>query len=124
MKQLPTSIFLKKEDGKLVPKSVQDKIMLKHYVDNMEEGSVVKVTYEDYSLGSYAQISKLQASIREISNYLGYSIDEVKNIVKHKANLYTEDGNLKSFADCSKEELSQAIECLMKLGDQVGFPLE
>ncbi len=124
MKQLPTSIFLKKEDGKLVPKSVQDKIMLKHYVDNMEEGSIVKVTYEDYSLGSYAQISKLQASIREISNYLGYSIDEVKNIVKHKANLYTEDGNLKSFADCSKEELSQAIECLMKLGDQVGFPLE
>lgn len=124
MKQLPTSIFLKKEDGKLVPKSVQDKIMLKHYVDNMEEGSVVKVTYEDYSLGSYAQISKLQASIREISNYLGYSIDEVKDIVKHKANLYTEDGNLKSFADCSKEELSQAIECLMKLGDQVGFPLE
>lgn len=124
MKQLPTSIFLKKEDGKLVPKSVQDKIMLKHYVDNMEEGSVVKVTYEDYSLGSYAQISKLQASIREISNYLGYSIDEVKDIVKHKANLYAEDGNLKSFADCSKEELSQAIECLMKLGDQVGFPLE
>jgi len=124
MKQLPTSIFLKKEDGKLVPKSVQDKIMLKHYVDNMEEGSVVKVTYEDYSLGSYAQISKLQASIREISNYLGYSIDEVKDIVKHKANLYSEDGNLKSFADCSKEELSQAIECLMKLGDQVGFPLE
>lgn len=124
MKQLPTSIFLKKEDGKLVPKSVQDKIMLKHYVDNMEEGSIVKVTYEDYSLGSYAQISKLQASIREISNYLGYSIDEVKDIVKHKANLYTEDGNLKSFADCSKEELSQAIECLMKLGDQVGFPLE
>ncbi|NBP04054.1 MAG: hypothetical protein EBU90_28970, partial [Proteobacteria bacterium] len=108
MKQLPTSIFLKKEDGKLVPKSVQDKIMLKHYVDNMEEGSIVKVTYEDYSLGSYAQISKLQASIREISNYLGYSIDEVKDIVKHKANLYTEDGNLKSFADCSKEELSQA----------------
>ena len=124
MKQLPTSIFLKKEDGKLVPKSLQDKIMLKHYVDNMEEGSVVKVTYEDYSLGSYAQISKLQASIREISNYLGYSIDEVKDIVKHKANLYSEDGNLKSFADCSKEELSQAIECLMKLGDQVGFPLE
>ncbi len=124
MKQLPTSIFLKKEEGSLVPKSVQDKIILKHYVDNIEEGAIVKVTYEDFSSGSYAQISKLQACIREISKYLGYSVDEVKDIVKHKANLYNENGTFKSFADCSKEELSQAIDCLMKLGDQVGFPLE
>ena len=124
MKQLPKSFFLIKEDGELVPKNIQDKVILKHYIQNMEEGSVVKVTYEDYSSGTYAQISKLQACIREISNHLGYTTDEVKDIIKHKADLYTEEGTFKSFADCSKEELSQAIECLMKLGDQVGFPLE
>jgi hypothetical protein len=124
MKQLPMTILLKMENGTLVPKRDVDKYALRNYVLNVEEGAVIQVTYEELSTdGTYAQISKLQACTRELSKFLGYTHEEVKDIVKHKANLYTPEGELKSFAQCSKEELSLAIQSALDLGEQVDFPL-
>ena len=125
MKQLPMTILLKLENGTLVPKRDIDKYALRTYTMNAEEGAIIQVTYEELSTaGTYAQISKLQACTRELSKHLGYSHEEVKDIVKHKANLYNADGELKSFADCSKEELSLAIQAALELGEQVDFPLQ
>ena len=50
--------------------------------------------------------------------------EEIKDMIKLKAGLNTSDGELKSFADCSKEELSLAIQAALQLGEQVDFPLE
>lgn len=125
MKQLPITILLVMRDGVLVPKTELGKYSLANYVKNVEEGAVIQVTYEELSTdGTYAQISKLQACTRELSKFLGYTHEEVKDIIKHKANLYSPEGELKSFADCSKEELSLAIQAALQLGEQVDFPLQ
>lgn len=125
MKQLPMTVLLKMENGILVPKRDLDKYTLQNYLKNVEEGATIQVTYEEQSTdGTYAQISKLQACTRELSKHLGYTHEEVKDIVKHKANLYSSEGDFKSFADCSKEELSLAIQAALDLGEQVDFPLQ
>ena len=125
MKQLPITILLEMRDGVLVPKTELGKYSLANYVKNIEEGAVIQVTYEELSTdGTYAQISKLQACTRELSKFLGYTHEEVKDIIKHKANLYSPEGELKSFADWSKEELSLAIQAALELGEQVDFPLQ
>jgi len=125
MKQMPISILLEMRDGTLVPKTELGKYSLANYVKNIEEGAIIQVTYEELSTdGTYAQISKLQACTRELSKFLGYTHEEVKDIIKHKANLYSPEGELKSFADCSKEELSLAIQAALELGEQVDFPLQ
>lgn len=125
MKQLPITILLEMRDGVLVPKTELGKYTLANYVKNIEEGAVIQVTYEELSTdGTYAQISKLQACTRELSKFLGYTHEEVKDIIKHKADLYSPEGELKSFADCSKEELSLAIQAALQLGEQVDFPLQ
>ena len=125
MKQMPITILLVMRDGVLVPKTELGKYSLANYVKNVEEGAIIQVTYEELSSdGTYAQISKLQACTRELSKFLGYTHEEVKDIIKHKANLYSPEGDLKSFADCSKEELSLAIQAALELGEQVDFPLQ
>jgi predicted peroxiredoxin len=125
MKQLPVTIFLVMEDGKLVPKRDMDKFKLQNYLKTLEEGQTVQVTYEEHAAdGTYAQISKIQACTRELANYLGYTHEEVKDMIKVRAGLYDSEANLKSFADCSKEELSLVIQTVLDFGEQVDFPLQ
>jgi hypothetical protein len=125
MKQLPMTVLLKMENGILVPKRDIDKYTLQNYLKNVEEGATIQVTYEEQSTeGTYAQISKLQACTRELANHLGYSHEEVKDMVKVRAGLYNNEGDIKSFAECTKEELSLAIQVALELGEQVDFPLQ
>jgi hypothetical protein len=125
MKQLPITILLEMRDGVLVPKTELAKYALANYLKNVDEGALIQVTYEEKSTeGTYAQISKLQACTRELANYLGYSHEEVKDMIKVKAGLYKSDGDIKSFADCTKEELSLAIQLALDLAEQVDFPLQ
>jgi hypothetical protein len=125
MKQLPLSILYELKEGKLVFKREIDKLKFDLYVKNLKEGDVIEVTHEEQSPGgSLAQLAKVHACIGELSKFLGYDKDELKELVKNKAKLYTEDGEYKSFRDCNKEELSQAIEAVITIGQAVDFPLE
>lgn len=125
MKQLPISILFEMRDGKLVPKTEMGKHKLENYLKNVEEGGFIMLTYEELSKGgTYAQISKLQACTRELSKHLGYTHEEVKDMVKVRAGLYNSEGDIKSFADCTKEELTLAIQAVLDLGEQVDFPLQ
>jgi hypothetical protein len=45
-------------------------------------------------------------------------------MVKVRAGLYNNEGDIKSFAECTKEELSLAIQVALELGEQVDFPLQ
>jgi hypothetical protein len=125
MKQLPKTITFIMENGVLTPKTSLDKYYHDNYLKNVEEGTVLQVTYEyKDDDGTYPQISKLQACTRELSKFLGYTHEEVKDMIKIDSGLYNEDKSLKSFADCSKEELSRAIDAVITLGELVEYPLD
>jgi len=124
MKQLPITITFIKKDGKLVVDKSLDATRLNTYIKNLEEGAKIDVTYQetadDHTLG---QLAKVHACIDELSKYTGYDREELKDMVKHKAGLITDTCEYKSFADCNKEELSRAIEAVIKIGEAVDFPL-
>jgi len=113
-----------KKDGKLVIEADQQLLMdlfMKHVVD----GSKLLITYEiETDDHSYAQVSKVHASIRELATFTGESFKEMKLNLKKEMALY-EPGTdkLKSFSDYSKIELSEAIRIIILWGDVAGLNL-
>ena len=93
------------------------------FTKGLSNGDVVIITYEVQTEdASYAQVSKVHKHIRELANYTGDSFEDMKLQVKLRAGLFSES-DCKSFADCSKEELSMAIQASIEIGDLVGFSL-
>tara|TARA_R110002126_G_scaffold79669_8_gene197698 strand:- start:1730 stop:2158 length:429 start_codon:yes stop_codon:yes gene_type:complete len=119
------SVQLIKKDGKLVHKATANKQQYKDFMDSLEEGQIVNVFFDaNKGVGSYLQLSKIHVCIREMSQEVGYSFEEMKDRVKEHAGLkwYNAEGSVcKSFADCSAQELSVTIEALLELGDMVNI---
>jgi hypothetical protein len=120
--QLPVSIR-----AKVVNKNLEidplGSAKLGLFIKGLDEGDVVTITYEvNTDDASYAQISKVHKHIRELAQYTGDSFEDMKLQVKLRAGLCT-DTNCKSFSDCSKEELSMAIQASIEIGDLVNFNL-
>lgn len=120
--QLPVSIR-----AKVVNKNLEidplGSAKLGLFIKGLQDGEVVVITYEvQTSDHSYAQISKVHKHIRELANYTGDSFEDMKLQVKLRAGLCT-DTNCKSFSDCSKEELSMAIQASIEIGELVNFSL-
>ena len=120
--QLPVSIR-----AKVVNKSLEidplGSAKLGLFIKGLQEGETVIITYEVQTADhSYAQLSKLHKCIRELANYVGESFDDMTLQVKVKAGLCT-DTNCKSFSECSKEELSMAIQAVIEIGELLNFSL-
>ena len=120
--QLPVSIR-----AKVVNKSLEidplGSAKLGLFIKGLQEGETVVITYEVQSADhSYAQLSRLHKCIRELANYTGDSFEDMKLQVKLRAGLCTDD-SCKSFSDCSKEELSMAIQAVIEIGELVDFSL-
>ena len=120
--QLPVSIR-----AKVVNKNLEidplGSAKLGLFVKGLQDGDTVLITYEVQTADhSYAQLSKLHKCIRELANYTGDTFEDMKLQVKLRAGLCT-DTNCKSFSECSKEELSMAIQATMEIGELVGFSL-
>jgi hypothetical protein len=116
------SIKLTKENGKLVHKD-GDHSLYKIFVDSLEEGQSVNVFFDaNVDNGTYAQISKLKVSIRELATESGHSFEEMQLIVKEKAGLCWDD-YCKSFSICSIEELNLAIQAAIEIGDHLNLNL-
>jgi hypothetical protein len=69
--------------------------------------------------------------IKELSTYTGETVENMKLLVKDKAGLCLirevsgkEYFLAKSFGDCSKEELSLAIQALIEIGQSIDYPLQ
>jgi hypothetical protein len=93
------------------------------FTKGLSNGDVVIITYEVQTEdASYAQVSKVHKHIRELANYTGDSFEDMKLQVKLRAGLCGES-DCRSFADCSKEELSMAIQASIEIGELVGFSL-
>jgi len=120
--QLPVSIR-----AKVVNKNLEidplGSAKLGLFIKGLDDGDVVTITYEvNTDDASYAQMSKLHKHIRELAQYTGDSFEDMKLQVKLRAGLCN-DSDCRSFGDCSKEELSMAIQASIEIGDMVNFNL-
>jgi hypothetical protein len=116
------SIKLTKENGKLIHKD-GDHSLYKIFIESLEEGQSVNVFFDaNVDNGTYAQISKLKVSIRELATESGHSFEEMQLMVKEKAGLCWDD-YCKSFSICSIEELNLAIQAAIEIGDHLNLNL-
>jgi hypothetical protein len=124
MNRLPLTLKYRVVSGKLVPHTEQDTEKMKLFNSSLPEGTTVEVTFEVQNTDhSYAQLSKLHKCIREVANFTGNTFEDMKLMVKERAGLLT-DSQVKSFAECSKEELNLAIQAVIEIGNLVDFPLQ
>lgn len=97
-----------------------DSIKHSAFIESLKEGDTVECTYELIShSGSYAQISKIKVCIRKLAVESGEDFDSMELIVKKKSGLIIGD-KVRSFADCSKEELAEAIKVIIEIGNVLG----
>ena len=105
----------------------EDSVKYREFIDSLPQDTIVECyfsveTVADASLG---QLAKVHAMIKEIADETGNSSEDVKNDIKRKAELFVvrESGiaEYKSFKNCSKAELSKAIECCIELQNFLGF---
>jgi hypothetical protein len=110
----------------LRPASPQDLSKLKLFHTSLKAGTEIEAylqiaTNPDKTNG---QLAKAHALFKELSNSTGHTIEEIKHIVKERAGLYDEaSSDFKSFADCSKQDMSNVIEHCIALGNELGIYL-
>ena len=106
--------------------TAEDKAKYVQFEDSLREDSKVEVFFsfiendEEKTLG---QLAKIHAMIRELATSTGHGFNEIKDEVKKNAGLteFSESSVIyKSFASCSKEELSRAIQACIEIGNIVG----
>lgn len=119
------SVILKKSGNKLIYKNPNDEGLYKLFVDKLSEDHLVQVFFEaNLSDGTYTQISKIKVCIRELAKEIGDTFEDVEREIKTASGLSSEvNGEIeyKSFADCSKDELSLTIQTLIQRGDFVNI---
>ena len=121
----------KKERGLLKPITVASMKQYEHFVSHLQEGDIVEFFYEkQHDDGTLPQLAKLHVMIKQLAVHVGETFENMKILVKDKAGLCLareisgkEYFLPKSFAECSKEELSLAIQAAIEIGEQINFPV-
>jgi hypothetical protein len=127
-----TTVHYIKKGDQLVPASEKDAGALKLFNMAIKDGDTVEVylTKTDGKQKTVGQLAKIHKMIRDLANFTGDNFEDMKDEVKRRAGLYVitgpkeENTELKSFADCSKDELSAAIEICVQLGHLVGYYMD
>lgn len=126
-----TGKYIKKDGGGLEFSSPSQSKQYEHFVSHVPNGMIVECYYEvTHDDGTLPQLAKLHAMIRSLANHIGETFENMKLVVKDRAGLTIsrevagkEYFLAKSFAECSKEELSLAIQAAIELGEEVNFIL-
>ncbi len=113
----------------LVPRG--SSIKYEAFLKTLEQDQSVEVFLEsNIDDGTLTQIAKAKVCIRELAKEVGETFIEMQNRVKRASGLCVVqeiDGEkyliCKSFGDCSKEELSMAIETIITMGDTLNMNL-
>ena len=121
----------KKERGLLKPLTIGGIKQQEIFISNIPEGAIVEFFYEvQHDDGTLPQLAKIHVMIKELATHIGESVENMKLLVKDKAGLCIarevsgkEYFLAKSFGDCSREELSLAIQAAIEIGEEVNFPL-
>jgi len=117
-------VRLVKKDGQLIHRIIADKTVYKNFIDQLPEGMKVDMFVSAYTDdGTLAQLAKVHAGIRDIALHTGQDVEDIKVLIKKRMGLFfTNDTEyyIKSFGDCSKDELGKAIDEVTKLGEELG----
>jgi hypothetical protein len=101
-----------KRNGKLEPINSGVAALHKAFVDGLEEGQEVQQFLEAYKDdGTNLQLAKIHVYIRKLAVELGYTFEEMKQVIKQNAGLIHGE-QVKSLAHCSKEELGLVMEAI------------
>jgi hypothetical protein len=116
------NIRLKKVGNTLRYANTLDKVQYEEFINTLTEGQVIEVFIEaNKDTGTNAQLAKIHTCIRKLATEIGYTFEEMKLEIKMRSGLVYGDLKTKSFADCSKEELSLVIETLNEVGQMVNL---
>lgn len=109
------NLYCRKIDGKL---EFSDKLAYKQWIRNIPEGEDIVVKFNiSKSYKSVRQLRLVYLCFRVLSDNLGYTVEEIKGLMKLEQGLSASsiiEGKevhfIKSLADMTKTELSQFIE--------------
>ena len=114
-----------KHDGELKPLTTEDAAKYFEFRKELTEGEVIelyitKIVDEDDKTSG--QLAKVHACIRELARETGATFEEMKETVKEKAGLVDPASHqYKSFSECNKKELSDAIQICIEIGNFIGY---
>jgi hypothetical protein len=121
----------KKERGLLKPVTLAGSKQYEQFVSHIPDGAIVEFFYElQHDDGTLPQLAKLHVMIKELATHIGETAENMKLLIKDRAGLCIarevsgkEYFLAKSFGECSKEELSLAIQAGIEIGENVGCPI-
>jgi len=120
-----------KRNGRLEFPSLAISKQHEQFVSDVPDGTIVEFFFEvQHDDGTLPQLAKLHAMIRELSLHVGEPFSDMKLLIKDKAGLCLsrkvsgkEYFLAKSFGECSREELSLAIQAAIDIGISVNCPI-
>jgi len=123
------STILKKFGDKLIYAKGVEEILYREFVNKLEEGHLIQVFFDaSKDNGTLAQIAKIKVCIRELAKEVGNTFEDTELDIKKASGLCIikeMDGEkfifVKSFGDCSVDDLSLAIQTIIQRGDFVGI---
>ncbi len=118
-----------KKNGRLEFTSLSSSKQYELFVSRLPEGQLVECFYDaTHDDGTLPQLAKLHAMIKALATHIGETAENMKLLVKDRAGLCIvrevsgkEYFLAKSFAECSKQELSLAIQAAIEIGEEVNF---
>ena len=121
----------RKERGLLKPLTIGSMKQYEQFVSVLQDGDIVEFFYElQHDDGTLPQLAKLHAMIKQLATHIGETAENMKLLIQDRAGLCIarevsgkEYFLAKSFGECSKEELSLAIQAAIEIGQDVNFPL-
>lgn len=124
MQNKPFVAKLIKKNGRLVFKSKSEQVMFLKLADQLREGAVIEqMTDFNGDDGTLGQLAAVHAMIKTIATEVGDTSTNVKLQIKKDCGLFDLEGNPKSFAICSREELNDVKQTLIDRGDFLGLNL-
>jgi hypothetical protein len=121
----------KKERGLLKPVTLAGAKQYERFVSDIPDGSIIEFFYElQHDDGTLPQLAKLHVMIKQLATHIGETAENMKLLIKDRAGLCIarevsgkEYFLAKSFGECSKEELSLAIQAAIEIGEEVNLLL-
>lgn len=126
MHNITLKVIITEKGEILRPASPEDLSKLKLYHMSLKAGTEIEAYLQIASdpNKTNGQLAKAHALIKEIANSTGHTTEEIKEVIKERAGLYDEaSSKFKSFADCSKQDMSNVIEHCIALGSELGIHL-
>lgn len=119
----------KKERGLLKPLTIAGIKQLEQFISHLPDGGIIEFFYElQHDDGTLPQLAKLHVMIKQLATHIGETAENMKLLVKDRAGLCIarevsgkEYFLAKSFSECSKEELSLAIQAAIEIGQEVNY---